>query len=161
MEDVDKFKYHGSMFVANGQGTEEIRSRINLARSAFSRLQSSLLSRREISLRTKGRVYQAGVRSILLYGCERWPVRVADESVMWPKLFSWPRRTRVTSVRAACLYHYSALDNEKKLTSLYTSQVCVPARVALTVASFLYYNTHIYPFLLTVLLTPSPPGYKT
>ncbi len=35
-EDVDKFKYLGSMFVPNGQGTEEIRSRINLARSAFS-----------------------------------------------------------------------------------------------------------------------------
>ncbi len=34
LEDVEKFKYLGSMFVANGQGTEEIRSRINLARSA-------------------------------------------------------------------------------------------------------------------------------
>ncbi len=43
----------GSMFVANGQGTEKIRSRINLARSTFSRLQSCLWSRREISLRTK------------------------------------------------------------------------------------------------------------
>ncbi len=38
LEDVDKFKHIGSMFVANGQGTEEIRSRINLVRSAFSRL---------------------------------------------------------------------------------------------------------------------------
>ncbi len=34
LEDVDKFKYLGSMFVANGQGTDEIRSRFNLARSA-------------------------------------------------------------------------------------------------------------------------------
>ncbi len=74
LEDVDKFKYLGSMFVANGQGTEEIRSRINLALSAFSRLQPCLWSRREIFLRTKGRVYQAVVRSILLYGCETWPV---------------------------------------------------------------------------------------
>ncbi len=70
LEDVDKFKYLGSMFVPNGQGTEEIRSRINLARSAFSRIQSCLWSRREISLRTKGRVYQAVVRLVLLYGCE-------------------------------------------------------------------------------------------
>ncbi len=70
LEDVEKFKYLGSMFVANGQGTEEIRSTINLARSAFSRLQSCLWSRREISLGTKGRVYQAEVRSILLNGCE-------------------------------------------------------------------------------------------
>ncbi len=77
-----QFKYLGSMFVANGQGTEEIRSRINLARSAVSRLQSLLWSRREISLRTKGRVYQAVVRSILLYGCETWWVRVADQRML-------------------------------------------------------------------------------
>ncbi len=62
LEDIDKFKYLGSMFVANGQGTEEIRSRINLARSAFSCLLSCLWSGRETSLRTKARVYQAVVR---------------------------------------------------------------------------------------------------
>ncbi len=30
-------------------------------------------------MRTKDRVYQAVVRSILLYGFETWPVRVANE----------------------------------------------------------------------------------
>ncbi len=64
LEDVEKFKYLGSMFVANGQSTEEIRSRIKPARSAFSRMQSCLWSRREISLRKKGRVYQTVMRSI-------------------------------------------------------------------------------------------------
>ncbi len=68
LEDVNKFMYLGSMFVANGQGTEEIRSRFNLARSEFSRLQSCVWSRRAISLRKNGRVYQAVLRSILLYG---------------------------------------------------------------------------------------------
>ncbi len=82
LEDVDKFKYLGSVFVTSGQGTEEVRSRINLPRSAFSRLQPCLWSRREMSLRTKGRVYQAVVRSILLYGCETWPIRVADERML-------------------------------------------------------------------------------
>ncbi len=33
LEDADKFKYLGSMLVANGQGTEGVRSRINLSRS--------------------------------------------------------------------------------------------------------------------------------
>ncbi len=70
LEDVDEFKYLGSMCVANGQGTEEIKSRINLARSTFFRLHSCLWSRHEISLHTKGRVHQVAVRSILLYGCE-------------------------------------------------------------------------------------------
>ncbi len=53
--DVDKFKHLGSMLVANGQGTKEIRNRITLALSAFSLLHSCLWSRREISLRTRGR----------------------------------------------------------------------------------------------------------
>ncbi len=35
LEDVEKFKSLFMMFVANGQGTEEIRSRVALARSAF------------------------------------------------------------------------------------------------------------------------------
>ncbi len=77
MEDVDKLKHLGSMFVANGQGTEEIRKRIKFARSTFSRLQSCLWSRR-----TKDRAYQAVVCSILLYGCETWPVRVTDERML-------------------------------------------------------------------------------
>ncbi len=33
LRDVDKFKYVGSMFIANDQDTQGLRSRINLARS--------------------------------------------------------------------------------------------------------------------------------
>ncbi len=72
LEDVEKYKYLGYAFIANGQGTEEIRSSINLARPTFSRLQSCIWSRHETSLRTKFRVYQAVVWLILLYGCETW-----------------------------------------------------------------------------------------
>ncbi len=70
------------MFVANGQGTEEIGNRIHLARSSFSRLQLCLWSRREILFCTKGRVYQAVVRSILFFGCETCWVRVAGEMML-------------------------------------------------------------------------------
>ncbi len=82
LEDVHKFKYLGSMFDANGHGAEEIRSGIYIARSTFSRLQSCFWSRRYISLRTKSRIYQVVVRSILLYDCETWLVRVADERML-------------------------------------------------------------------------------
>ncbi len=44
MADVDKFKYLGSMLTANGQGMEDIRSRMNLTHSAVPCLQSSLWS---------------------------------------------------------------------------------------------------------------------
>ncbi len=85
------------MFVANGQDTDEIRSRINLARSAFLRLQSCPWSRREISLCTKGKVYQAVVRSVLLCGCETWPVKVADERIL--EVFDNASMRRILRVR--------------------------------------------------------------
>ncbi len=44
LEDFGKLKYLGSMFVAIGQGNEEISNKINLARSAFFRLQSCLVA---------------------------------------------------------------------------------------------------------------------
>ncbi len=56
------------MFVANGQGTEEIRCRINLARSEILRLQSCIWSRREVLFRAKGWLYQVVVRLILFFG---------------------------------------------------------------------------------------------
>ncbi len=82
IEGVDKFKYLSSMLITSGQSTGEIRSRINLTLSAFSRLQSCLWSRRKISLHKKSRVYQSVVRSILLYSCKTWSVRVANEKVL-------------------------------------------------------------------------------
>ncbi len=46
--------------------TDRTPKRLEAVRSAFSRLQFYLWSRREISLRPKGRVYQAVVNSILI-----------------------------------------------------------------------------------------------
>ncbi|TNN06710.1 polyprotein, partial [Schistosoma japonicum] len=34
--------------------------------------------RQDIRLLTKGRVYCAAVRSVLIYGCETWPLRIED-----------------------------------------------------------------------------------
>lgn len=78
LEETDSFKYLGCTFIGTGQGMNEIETRINAARAAFCRLQRRLWSRPEIRLRTKIRIYQALVRSILLYGCETWPIRKAD-----------------------------------------------------------------------------------
>ncbi len=36
----------------------------------------------EILLHTKSRVYQAVVRTLLLNGCETWPVRLTDERML-------------------------------------------------------------------------------
>ncbi len=63
---------------ATGQAKDEICGRIGLARSAFTQLKATLWSRRKISLKTNGRIYEALVRTVLLYGGETWPVHVED-----------------------------------------------------------------------------------
>ena len=55
----------------------EISLRIMKARAAFSNLQHQW-HRCDLSLSIKGRVYNAAVRSILLYGTETWPLRAED-----------------------------------------------------------------------------------
>ncbi len=78
LEDFDSFNCLGAMFLARAPTTSAAGK---IVRSAFSRLQSCLWSPREPLLCTKGRIYQTVMRSILLYGCETWPVRIADERV--------------------------------------------------------------------------------
>ncbi len=62
----------GSSFTATGQAKDEISGRTALARSALTRLKATLLSRREISLKMKGRIYEALVGTTFLYSCEIW-----------------------------------------------------------------------------------------
>ncbi len=84
----------------------------NLARSAFSSLQSSLSPRHEISLRTKDRVYQALVWSILPRNVAKVSVRREDTGSLWQRQYpltwdlflpalprSWRKRDRRPSER--------------------------------------------------------------
>ena len=78
IEQVDKFCYLGSWISAGGQITDDVSSRLQKARFAFSNL-NYLWRRRDIRLTTKGRVYAATIRPVLLYGAETWPLRVEDK----------------------------------------------------------------------------------
>ena len=77
LEQVDKFTCFRSCISANGSIAEEISARIARAQAAFSNLRH-LWRRKDISLTTKGRVYNATVRPTLLYGCETWALRSED-----------------------------------------------------------------------------------
>nr|VZI47884.1 unnamed protein product [Spirometra erinaceieuropaei] len=79
LEGVDSFKYLGTRLLPNGQSKDDIVSRIDAARWVFSSLRKCLWNRRDLSIATNIRVYRASVRSVLLYGCECWALRVADE----------------------------------------------------------------------------------
>ncbi|VDO56153.1 unnamed protein product [Schistosoma margrebowiei] len=67
IERVDRFTYLGSLISPCGLVCDEISARIQKARLAFANLRH-LWRRRDIRLPTKGRVYCAAVRSVLLYG---------------------------------------------------------------------------------------------
>ncbi len=71
---------------------------------------------REISLRTKGRVCQAVVRSILLYCCETWPVRVADERML--EVFDNDSIRRILRVRRSDCVPSVELRRRLCLTSI-------------------------------------------
>ena len=78
LEEVPSFVYLGSTIMANGQSAEDVIIRVNKAHRAFGRLHRHLWSRKEIRRSTKIRIYQALIRSILLYGCETWAMRKSD-----------------------------------------------------------------------------------
>ncbi|BHF71307.1 hypothetical protein SprV_0401436300 [Sparganum proliferum] len=79
LEEVDSFKYFGARPLSNGQSKDDIVSRIDAAHWVFSSLRKCLWIRRDLSIATKIRVYRAFVRSVLLYGCECWAVRLENE----------------------------------------------------------------------------------
>ncbi|BHF61304.1 hypothetical protein SprV_0100427700 [Sparganum proliferum] len=71
-EEVDSFK---CLEVSQ----DDIVSRIDDARRVFSSLRKCLWIRHDPSIATKICVYCASVRSVLLYGCKCWALRVEDE----------------------------------------------------------------------------------
>ncbi|KER25325.1 hypothetical protein T265_07200 [Opisthorchis viverrini] len=77
LEVVERFTYLGSCISPDCSVTDEVNARICKARAASANLRY-LWRQNGLSLNLKGRVYQATVRAVLLYGCETWPIRAAD-----------------------------------------------------------------------------------
>lgn len=71
IERVQFHKYLGCLLNADWDATQEIRSRIEQARSAFIKMRTVLCSR-DIDLALRIRVLKCYVFSILLYGAESW-----------------------------------------------------------------------------------------
>ena len=71
LEDVETFCYLGSIIDREGGTGAEIKSRIGKAQAAFISL-NRIWKTRDISLRTKLRIFNSNVKSVLLYGCETW-----------------------------------------------------------------------------------------
>ena len=74
LEEVKSFKYLGSIISSEGDSTEKIRTRINLAILAIAKLKK-IWSNNNIKTATKILLYESLVVSVLTYGCESWTLK--------------------------------------------------------------------------------------
>jgi len=71
LEEVSTFTYLGSVVDELGGTDADIKTRISKARNAFVSL-GKVWKDRSITTRTKCRLFNSNVKSVLLYGCETW-----------------------------------------------------------------------------------------
>ena len=90
---MNKFCYLGDMIESGGGVDAAITMRIQKAWGKFREL-GPILTRKGLSLKVKGRIYRACVRSTLLYGSETWAVKVEQEQRL--------ERTDMQMVRWMC-----------------------------------------------------------
>ena len=95
METVTDFTFLGSIIIADGDCTHEIRRCLLLGRKAMTNL-DSILKSRDITLPTKVHLVKAMVFPLVMYGCKSWTVKKAEhQSIDAFGLWCWRRLLRV------------------------------------------------------------------
>ena len=77
METMTDFIFLGSKITADGDCHHEIRRRLLLGRKAMTNL-DSILKSRDITLPTKFHLVKAMVFPVVMYGCESWTIKKAE-----------------------------------------------------------------------------------
>ena len=78
METVTDSIFLGSKITADGDCSLEIKRHMLFGRKAMTKLESILKSR-DITLPTKIRLVKAMVFPVVMYGCESWTIKKADD----------------------------------------------------------------------------------
>ena len=93
METVTDFTFLGSKITADGDCSHKIKRHLLLGRKAMTNL-DSILKSRDITLPTKIRVVKAMVFPVVMYRCERWTIKNAENQIIeafelwfWRRLF--------------------------------------------------------------------------
>ena len=81
METVSDFIFLGSKITADGDCSHEIKRRFILGRKAVTNL-DSILKSRDATLPTKIRIVKAKVFPVVMYGCESWTIKKAEELML-------------------------------------------------------------------------------
>ena len=95
METVTDFIFMGSKITMDGDCIHEVKRCLHLGRKAMTNL-NSILKRRDIALPTKVHLVKAMFFPVVIYGCESWTVKKAEN---WRtdafELWCWRRLLRV------------------------------------------------------------------
>ena len=95
VETVSDFIFRGSKITADGDCSHEIKRCLLLGRKVMTKL-GSVLKSRDITLPTKVCLVKAMVFPIVMYGCESWNVKKAEQQRIDAfKLWCWRRLLRV------------------------------------------------------------------
>ena len=95
VETVADFILGGSKITADGDCSHEIKRRLLLGKKVLTNL-DNILKGRDITLPTKVRLVKAMVFQIVVYGCESWTIRKAEQQRIDAfELWSWRRLLRV------------------------------------------------------------------
>ena len=87
--------FWGSKITADGDCSHEIKRRLLLGRKAMANL-DSLLKSRGIILSTKVRLVKAMVFPVVMYGCESWTIKKAEDlRIDAFELWCWRRLLKV------------------------------------------------------------------
>ena len=93
LENVEWFKYLGSMLTKDGKCTCEIKSRIAMAKSAFNKKN---LSTSTLDLHLKKKLVKCYIWSMALYGTETWTLRAADQKHLKSfEMWCWRRMEKI------------------------------------------------------------------
>jgi len=94
LENVECFKYLGSMLTNDARCTREIKSRIAMAKAAFSKKKTLFTSKLELNLRKK--LIKCYIWSIALYGTEIWTLRAAEQKHLESfEMWCWRRMEKI------------------------------------------------------------------
>ena len=91
VQQVDRFKYLGSMIGMDGDSAPEIRVRLTVARGITSQL-NGIWKAKQISLKLKKQLVRSLVWSTALYGSESWTLKERDKSCITAfEMWVWRR----------------------------------------------------------------------
>jgi len=94
LENVECYKYLGRILTNDGRYTLEIKSRIAMAKAAFSKKKTLFTNKLDLILRKK--LVNCYIWSMAVYGAETWTLRTADQKYLESfEMWCWRRMEKI------------------------------------------------------------------